>query len=213
MHHYRDLLGGTPRGKSMARSLGRKRWSMSLFVVHFGLDRIPEGLAEMQTGRWEGWAPTAHLGGRIGGRRLGILGMGRIGQAVARRANVFGMQVHYHNRRRLRPEVEADLRATYWESLDQMLARMDVVSLNCPATKDTHHLLSAERLPRLGYVDPGEKRTLQIEILQQRDPTADQRRPQPARGHCAQGRISPRSPRRRSARGTRARLTRRRALI
>lgn len=108
--------------------------------------RIPEGLAEMQSGRWDGWSPTAHLGGRIGGRRLGILGMGRIGQAVARRANVFGMQVHYHNRRRLRPETEADLQATWWESLDQMLARVDILSINAPHTPSTFHLLSARRL-------------------------------------------------------------------
>ena len=108
--------------------------------------RIPEGLAEMQAGRWEGWAPTAHLGGRIAGRRLGILGMGRIGQAVARRADVFGMQVHYHNRRRLRPEIEEELKATYWESLDQMLARVDVLSINAPHTPSTFHLLNARRL-------------------------------------------------------------------
>ncbi|WP_374302843.1 2-hydroxyacid dehydrogenase [Paracoccus sp. (in: a-proteobacteria)] len=111
--------------------------------------RIPEGLAEMQAGRWTGWAPTAHLGGRVGGRRLGILGMGRIGQAVARRANVFGMQVHYHNRRRLRPEIEQELQATYWESLDQMLARMDVISVNAPHTPSTFHLLNARRLKLL----------------------------------------------------------------
>ncbi|WP_207099614.1 2-hydroxyacid dehydrogenase [Paracoccus shandongensis] len=108
--------------------------------------RIPEGMAEMQAGRWAGWAPTAHLGGRVGGRRLGILGMGRIGQAVARRANAFGMQVHYHNRRRLRPEIEAELQATYWESLDQMLARMDIISVNAPHTPSTFHLLNARRL-------------------------------------------------------------------
>ena len=111
--------------------------------------RIPEGMAEMQAGRWGGWAPTAHLGGRVGGRRLGILGMGRIGQAVARRANVFGMQVHYHNRKRLRPEVEEELQATYWESLDQMLARMDIVSVNAPHTPSTFHLLNARRLKLL----------------------------------------------------------------
>ncbi|WP_095590166.1 2-hydroxyacid dehydrogenase [Actibacterium ureilyticum] len=108
--------------------------------------RIPEGLAVMQSGRWEGWSPTALLGGRIGGRRLGILGMGRIGQAVARRASVFGMQVHYHNRRRLHPEIEEELGATYWESLDQMVRRMDVISINCPHTPSTFHLMNARRL-------------------------------------------------------------------
>jgi glyoxylate reductase len=108
--------------------------------------RIPEGLARMQSGEWSGWAPNAMLGGRIAGRRLGILGMGRIGQAVARRAAAFGMQVHYHNRRRLRPEIEEDLGATYWESLDQMIARMDVVSINCPHTPSTFHLMNARRL-------------------------------------------------------------------
>jgi glyoxylate reductase len=108
--------------------------------------RIPEGLSVMQSGEWGGWAPTALLGGRVGGRRLGILGMGRIGQAVAQRARAFGMQIHYHNRRRLRPEVEDGLEATYWESLDQMVARMDVLSVNCPHTPSTFHLLNARRL-------------------------------------------------------------------
>lgn len=108
--------------------------------------RIPEGLALMQSGDWKGWSPTALLGGRIGGRRLGILGMGRIGQALARRARTFGMQVHYHNRRRLHAEVEAGLDATYWESLDQMVSRMDVISVNCPHTPSTFHLMNARRL-------------------------------------------------------------------
>ncbi len=108
--------------------------------------RIPEGLAVMQSGKWDGWAPTAMMGGRIGGRRLGILGMGRIGQAVARRAAVFGMQVHYHNRRRLHSDIEEELEATYWESLDQMLARVDILSVNCPHTPSTFHLINARRL-------------------------------------------------------------------
>jgi glyoxylate reductase len=108
--------------------------------------RIPEGLAAMQTDKWQGWSPTALLGGRIGGRRLGILGMGRIGRAVAQRASAFGMHVHYHNRRRLRREIEDELQATYWESLDQMVARMDVISINCPHTPSTFHLMNARRL-------------------------------------------------------------------
>ena len=108
--------------------------------------RMQEGLVTMQAGDWGGWAPTAFLGTRLGGKRLGILGMGRIGQAVARRANAFGMQIHYHNRRRLRSETEDALGATWWESLDQMVARMDVISVNCPHTPSTFHLLNARRL-------------------------------------------------------------------
>ncbi len=108
--------------------------------------KIPQGLSVMQSGTWQGWSPTANLGGRLGGRRLGILGMGRIGQAVARRAAAFGMQIHYHNRKRLRPEIEDALGATYWDSLDQMVARMDIVSINCPHTPSTFHLMNARRL-------------------------------------------------------------------
>jgi glyoxylate reductase len=119
---------------------------MTMALMLAVIRRIPEGLAVMQKGEWQGWAPTAFLGGRVGGRRLGILGMGRIGQAVARRAQAFGMQVHYHNRKRLRPEIEDQYDATYWDSLDQMVARMDVVSINCPSTPSTFHLMNARRL-------------------------------------------------------------------
>ena len=119
---------------------------MTLALILAVTRRIPEGLRVMQGDDWDGWSPTAMLGGRIGGRRLGILGMGRIGQAVARRAAAFGMQIHYHNRKRLRLDVEEALDATYWESLDQMVARMDVVSVNCPSTPSTFHLMNARRL-------------------------------------------------------------------
>ncbi|NHQ75750.1 D-glycerate dehydrogenase [Roseovarius gahaiensis] len=119
---------------------------MAMALVLAVTRRISEGLAVMQSGNWQGWSPTALMGGRVAGRRLGILGLGRIGQAVARRASAFGMQIHYHNRRRLRPEIEDELGATYWESLDQMVARMDVISINCPHTPSTFHLMNARRL-------------------------------------------------------------------
>ena len=119
---------------------------MAMALLMAVVRKIPQGLQAMQSGEWTGWSPTAYLGGRLGGRRLGILGMGRIGQAVARRASAFGMQIHYHNRRRLRPEIEDTLGAIYWESLDQMVARMDILSINCPHTPSTFHLMNARRL-------------------------------------------------------------------
>ena len=113
--------------------------------------RLTEGAMALRNPRitWAGWSPTWMLGHRIWGKRLGIIGMGRIGQAVARRAKAFGLQIHYHNRRRLPEEIEREVEATYWESLDQMLSRMDILSVNCPHTPATYHLLSARRLKLL----------------------------------------------------------------
>jgi glyoxylate reductase len=109
--------------------------------------RLTEGAIVLKTdGKWSGWSPTWMLGRRIWGKRLGIVGMGRIGTAVARRAKAFGLSIHYHNRHHVSRAVEDELEATYWESLDQMLARMDIISVNCPSTPATFHLLSARRL-------------------------------------------------------------------
>ncbi|HHZ08799.1 MAG TPA: D-glycerate dehydrogenase [Rhizobiales bacterium] len=112
--------------------------------------RLVEGANVLRgDGKWAGWSPTWMLGRRIWGKRLGIVGMGRIGTAVARRAKAFGLSIHYHNRHKVAPQIEDELEATYWESLDQMLARMDIISVNCPSTPATFHLLSARRLALL----------------------------------------------------------------
>ena len=108
--------------------------------------RLVEGAEQLKAENFRGWSPSWMLGHRIWGKRLGIIGMGRIGQAVARRAKAFGLQIHYHNRKPVHAQIERELGATYWESLDQMLARMDIVSVNCPHTPATYHLLSARRL-------------------------------------------------------------------
>jgi glyoxylate reductase len=122
---------------------------MTMALILAAPRRLAEGERLIRSGEWGGWTPTFMLGHRIWGKRLGIIGMGRIGQAVARRARGFGLSVHYHNRRRVHAEIEAELEATYWESLDQMLARMDIVSVNCPHTPATYHLLSRRRLQLL----------------------------------------------------------------
>jgi glyoxylate reductase len=122
---------------------------MTMALILAVARRIAEGERLIRAGKWQGWGPTFMLGHRLWGKRLGIIGMGRIGQALARRARGFGLSVHYHNRRRVSDEVEQALEATYWESLDQMLAHMDIVSVNCPHTPATYHLLSARRLKLL----------------------------------------------------------------
>jgi glyoxylate reductase len=122
---------------------------MTLSLIMAASRRVVEGANVVQSGGFQGWSPTWMLGRRIWGKRLGIVGMGRIGQALARRAKAFGLSIHYHNRKPVSPRIAEELEATYWESLDQMLARMDVVSINCPHTPATYHLLSARRLKLL----------------------------------------------------------------
>ncbi|MBP2311690.1 2-hydroxyacid dehydrogenase [Azospirillum soli] len=144
-----DLKAARERGISVTNTPGvltEDTADMTMALLLAVARRLAEGERLVRTGQWAGWGPTTMLGHRIWGKRLGILGMGRIGQALARRARAFGMSIHYHNRRRVHPDVELELEATYWDSLDQMLARMDVVSINCPHTPATYHLLSERRL-------------------------------------------------------------------
>ncbi|MEO1707143.1 MAG: D-glycerate dehydrogenase [Pseudomonadota bacterium] len=111
--------------------------------------RLVEGVKALEAGAFTGWSPTWMLGRRVRGKKLGIIGLGRVGQAIARRAAAFGLDIHYHNRAPINPLMEESLGATYWESLDQMLARVDIVSVNCPHTPATFHLLSRRRLQLL----------------------------------------------------------------
>ncbi len=146
-----DIEAASARGITVTNTpdvLTEDTADMTMALILAVMRRLVEGaeIIHREGNRWPGWSPTWMLGRRLGGKRLGIIGMGRIGQALARRARAFGMQVHYHNRRRVHPDIEAELGVTWWESLDQMLSRMDVISINCPHTPATYHLLSRRRL-------------------------------------------------------------------
>jgi glyoxylate reductase len=147
-----DVAAAHKRGVSVTNTpdvLTEDTADMAMALIIAVPRRLVEGARLIREGRFKGWSPTHMLGHRMWGKRLGIIGMGRIGGAVARRARGFGMAIHYHNRRRLHPDIEAEVEATYWESLDQMLARVDVVSIHCPHTPATFHLLSERRLKLL----------------------------------------------------------------
>lgn len=147
-----DVAAATNRGINVTNTPGvltEDTADMTMALILAVPRRLAEGIKVIEHGEWHGWSPTWMLGHRISGKRLGIVGMGRIGQAVAQRAKAFGMSIHYHNRRRVAAATEEALEATYWESLDQMLARMDVISVHCPHTPATYHLLSARRLKLL----------------------------------------------------------------
>jgi len=144
-----DVASAVQRGITVTNTPGvltDDTADMTMALILAVARRIAEGARIITDDEWAGWSPNWMLGRRITGKRLGIVGMGRIGQALAKRAGAFGLSIHYHNRRRLDARIEEALDATYWDSLDQMLARMDVVSVNCPHTPATYHLLSARRL-------------------------------------------------------------------
>ena len=147
-----DVTSALRRGVTVTNTPGvltEDTADMTMALILATARRLVEGSHAIPDELWHGWSPTWMLGRRITGKRLGIVGMGRIGQALARRARAFGLSIHYHNRRRVSPHIEETLEATYWDSLDQMLARMDFISVNCPHTPATYHLLSARRLKYL----------------------------------------------------------------
>jgi glyoxylate reductase len=144
-----DLPAARERGITVTNTAGvltEDTADMTMALLLAVPRRISEGARLLRSGEWTGWSPTLLPGRRIWGKQLGIVGMGRIGCALARRARGFGLEIHYHNRRPVHPDIEDALEATYWESLDQMLARMDIISVNCPRTPATFHLLSRRRL-------------------------------------------------------------------
>ena len=144
-----DVAAARARGMTVTNTPGvltEDTADMTMALLLAVPRRLVAGERLMRAGQWRGWSPTSMLGNRIHGKRLGIVGMGRIGQAVARRARGFGLSIHYHNRRPVHAEIEAELEATYWDNLDQMLARVDIISINCPHTPATYHLISPRRL-------------------------------------------------------------------
>lgn len=145
-----DVEAANKRGITVTNTpnvLNEDTADMTMALILAVPRRLTEGANVLRSGgKWAGWSPTWMLGHRLRGKRLGIVGMGRIGTSVARRAKAFGLSIHYHNRHRIDEKTEGELEASYWESLDQMLARMDIISVNCPSTPATFHLLSARRL-------------------------------------------------------------------
>lgn len=147
-----DVAAANARGVVVTNTpsvLAEDAADMAMALILAVPRRLVEGVTALRDGRFEGWSPTWMLGRRVRGKKLGIIGLGRVGEAIARRARCFGLSIHYHNRSPINPHMEDELEATYWESLDQMLARVDIVSINCPHTPATFHLLSRRRLELL----------------------------------------------------------------
>lgn len=144
-----DITAAKARGVTVTNTpsvLAEDAADMAMALILAAPRRLVEGVKAIESGAFKGWSPTWMLGRRVRGKKLGIIGLGRVGEAVARRARAFGLSIHYHNRKPINPHIEEELDATFWPDLDEMLPRMDIVSINCPATPQTRHLLSRERL-------------------------------------------------------------------
>jgi glyoxylate reductase len=144
-----DVAAANERGVIVTNTpsvLAEDAADMAMALILAVPRRLVEGVRALESGAFAGWSPTWMLGRRVRGKKLGVIGLGRVGEAVARRARAFGLSIHYHNRKPINPHIEEELEATYWPDLDAMLKRMDIVSINCPATPQTHHLLSRARL-------------------------------------------------------------------
>ena len=147
-----DVAAANARGVTVTNTpsvLAEDAADMAMALILAVPRRLVEGVRALESGQFQGWSPTWMLGRRVRGKKLGIIGLGRVGEAIARRAKAFGLSIHYHNRTPINPHIEEELGATYWDSLDQMLARVDIVSVNCPHTPATFHLLSRRRLELL----------------------------------------------------------------
>lgn len=147
-----DVAAANARGVTVTNTpsvLAEDAADMAMALILAVPRRLVEGVRTLEAGEFHGWSPTWMLGHRVRGKKLGIIGLGRVGEAIARRARAFGLSIHYHNRSPINPHIEEELEATYWDSLDQMLARVDIVSINCPHTPATFHLLSRRRLELL----------------------------------------------------------------
>jgi glyoxylate reductase len=144
-----DLAAARARGIMVSNTPGvftEDTADMTMALILSVPRRLAEGEKLMRSGKWAGWAPSTMLGHRVGGKLLGIVGMGRIGLAVARRARAFGLSIHYHNRRRLPAAIEEELGASYHASIDTLLRISDIVTIHCPHTSETHEMVSAARI-------------------------------------------------------------------
>lgn len=144
-----DVAAANARGVTVTNTpsvLAEDAADMAMALILAVPRRLVEGVRALEDGAFKGWSPTWMLGRRVRGKRLGVIGLGRVGEAIARRARAFGLSIHYHNRKPINPHIEDELEATYWPDLDAMLAHIDIVSVNCPHTPQTFHLLSRERL-------------------------------------------------------------------